>query len=308
MSGRRCEDGPPLFKERGERVQTTKRQLRERLLASCRKDIIAALGEVGMAGSQSDGALKVAIGDILKVAPIQRRATSLRTAEADLRAISQLDYDAAVRRHFDRRQLRNLLKEVRKTLPTLNREVYRITELDRLKQIAAQQGVVLQTQAFKGSHGAGFRGFYVNEAEILKRPLIWVNTAAHPATVAAAFWHEMGHHLTGQILGQRHQPVSLSYGVNYREHLADPKEIAADMVRVLGGYPKSIARPLFGGSEREALVGDADLLVSKAISYVRAVMGFNFQRRRSPKENLYYLAGMIHTAKLRTTLLSEYGI
>ena len=135
-----------------------------------------------------------------------------------------------------------MLKEVRRTLPTLNREVYRITAIGRLARIAADLGVVLQTRAFTGSDGAAFRGFYVNGAEVLKRPLIWVNTAAPPAAAAAAFWHEIGHHLTNRLWSTRQPPVSLSFGSNYRDHLADPKEIAADMVRVLGGYPKGNCR------------------------------------------------------------------
>ncbi len=96
--------------------------------------------------------------------------------------------------------------------------------------------------------------------------------------------------------------------MNYRDLLSDPKEIAADMVRVLGGYPRPTAMRLFGGEDMEALRRDADLLVAKATSHVRAVMGFDFQNRFSQRDNFYYLGGMIHTAKLRTTLLSEYGI
>jgi hypothetical protein len=281
----------------------------ERLLTTCLKDIIAARGgNKRMAEPQSEGALKQAIGDILKVASTRNRTPSVRGAEAYFRSVVRLDYEAAVKRHFDRPQLKQMLKEVRKTLPTLNREVYRITGIGRLSRIAAGLGVVLQAHAFSGSDGAGFRGFYVNEAEVLKRPLIWVNTAAHPASVAAAFWHEIGHHLTNRIWGIHHHSVGMSFVANYRDHLADPKEIAADMVRVLGGYPKPIAEKLFGGSDLEALSQDADLLVSKAISHLRAVVGFDFQSRSSPRDNLHYLGGIIHTAKLRMTLLSEYGI
>jgi hypothetical protein len=199
-----------------------------------------------------------------------------------------------------------MLKEVRKFLPTLNSQIYRITDLRRLSGIAERFGVVLQARVFPGSDGAGFRGFYVNEAEVLKRPLICVNTAAHPATVAATFWHEIGHHLTDQFWGTS-SGTSMSQS-SYRDLLSDPKEIAADMVRVLGGYPQPTAIRLFGGEDMEGLSRDADLLVAKATSHVRAVMGFDFQNQFSRRDNFYYLGGMIHTAKLRTTLLSEYGI
>jgi hypothetical protein len=272
-------------------------------------DIIAALGEVSsMPDSRSTGVLKGAINDILKVAHTRGRAPSVREAETDLRALAGLDYDAAVKKHFDRTQLKQMLKEMRKTLPTLNREIYRTTDIRSLAQIAKSLGVVLQAHAFSGSDGAAFRGFYVNEAEVLKRPLIWVNTAAHPAAAAAAFWHEIGHHLTNRIHGTRRQSISLSSGANYRDNLGNPKEVAADIVRVLGGYPQPIAKRLFGRLDGEASSKDADLLVAKAMPHVRSVMGLTFRGQRSPREDLYLLGGLIHTAKLRTTLLSEYGI
>jgi hypothetical protein len=263
-----------------------------------------------MPEKQSTGALKGAIGDILKAAQTRTGTPGLRDAEAYIRRVARLDYGAAVKKHFDRPQLKRMLKEMRKALPTLNREVYRVTEVGRLSGIAADLGVALQAHAFRGSDGTGLRGFYVNEAELLKRPLIWVNTATHPTAVAAAFWHEIGHHLTNRMWGLRNPPLSLSYGPNYHDDLDDPKEIAADMVRVLAGYPQPTAQRLFGGFDLEALSADvgADLLVSKVRPHARAVMGFDFLSRFSPRDNLYLLGGIIHVAKLRTTLLSEYGI
>ncbi len=261
-----------------------------------------------MPDNRSTGALKGAIGEILKVAQTGTKATSARKAEADFRTIGRRDYDAELRKHFDPAQLRRMLKEVRKSLPTLNHEVYRITDIGRLTKIASELGVVLQARAFPGAEGAGFRGFYVHEAEVLKRPLIWINTAAPAVAAAAAFWHEIGHHLTNQIWGLRNAPAGAAFGTKYSDQMSDPKEIAADLVRVLAGYPKPIAQRLFGGPDREELRADVDLLVARAMSHVRSVMRFDFQRRTAPKEDLYYLGGMIHTAKLRTTLLTEYGI
>ncbi len=54
--------------------------------------------------------------------------------------------------------------------------------------------------------------------------------------------------------------------------MSDPKEIAADLVRVLAGYPKPIAQRLFGGPDREELRADVELLVARAMSHVRSVM------------------------------------
>jgi hypothetical protein len=260
-----------------------------------------------MPDRQSIGALNGAIADILKLAQQRGKTPSLRDAEDYVAQVATLNYAAAVRRHFDRAQLKQMLKEMRNTLPTLNREVYSVTEVGPLARKAADLGVTLQAHAFKGSDAAGLRGFYVNEARVLKRPLIWVNTATHPVVMAASFWHEVGHHLTNRIWGMRHQPISLSFGGHYRDDLADPKEVAADVVRVLAGYPQPVATQLFGAG-MQALIEDPDRVVAKVRPHVRKVMGLDFQSRFSPKENLYYLGGIIHAAKLRITLLSEYGI
>lgn len=257
---------------------------------------------------QRDGALNGAIGEILKSVAARGRTPGVRSAVTYIRDVAKLDYGAAVRKHFDRAQFRGMFHEMRRALPTLNREVYRVTDPNGLRAIAQRLGVVLQANAFKESDGTGLRGFYVNEAEVLKRPLIWINTATHPTAVAAAFWHEIGHHLSNRMWGARQYPSSLAFSSNAPDRFTDPKEIAADMVRVLAGYPRANAQRLFGKSDLQALGDNVDLLVSATIPHMRAEMGFDFQSRFSAKENLYYLGGIIHVAKLRITLLSEYGI
>jgi len=257
-----------------------------------------------------------AITDILRLAKARRAVPSLSSAEAYFRSVARLDYGAALKKHFARSQLTQMLKEMRKALPGLNREIFRFTQIRRLSSIAADLGAVLRAGTFKDSDAAGLRGFYVDEAQVLKRPLIWVNTGAHPAAAAAAFWHEIGHHLTNRMWGIRHRSISRLFGANFgndlsdnlRDGLADPQEISADLVRVLAGYPHSTARRLFGGCDPEVLNRDADLLVAEARPHVQRVMGIDLRRRCSPITNLHYLSGMIHIAKMRATLLFEYGI
>jgi hypothetical protein len=265
------------------------------------------VGEIsGMPDSQA-GALKEAINAVLKSTKAQGRAARAARAEQYCRDIASRDYDLALRQHFDPPQLRQILREIQRTLPTLNREVYRITDLGRLAGIASKLGVVFQDHAFPGAEGAGFRGFYVNEAESLKTPLIWVNTAAPAPAAAAAFWHEIGHHLTAHVWSPT-PDANTAFSTSGSHDFSDPKEIAADLVRVLGGYPKVIAERVLGGPDMEQARYDADLLVGKAVAHVRSIMRFALRNRASAQENLLYLGGMIHTAKLRMTLLSQYGI
>jgi hypothetical protein len=261
-----------------------------------------------MSDGRSVGALNLAIDDILKLARSRYRVPRIRTAENYIRDVVELDYAAAIKKHFNGVELRKMLRQLRKTLPTLNDEVYRSKGVGSLMQKAADLGVAFTANAYTGSDATGLRGFYVKKAERLTRPLIWVNSATHPVVTAASFWHEVGHHLTSPIFGNRRQRVSLSFEPDYRDDMANPEEIAADMVRVMAGYPKPIAERLFGGSDMEELNHNADLLISKVRPYVHAALGLDFDQRFSPKENLFYLRGIIHVAKLRITLLSEYGI
>ncbi len=260
-----------------------------------------------MAAKELADHLDSLIGGILNVASAGRKPT-LRSAKNYFRSFSRQDYATAVGKHFDRPQLLEILREMRTGLPTLNQEVFSITDPRRLASIATGLGAVLRTNAFEGSHGPSLRGFYVEDCGLLKQPLIWVNTATHPVGLAAAFWHEIGHHLTRRTFDHRAQPVSLLFSTNYQDHVTDPQEIAADMLMVLACYPKPAAKRLFCDSKGQVLRHDANQLVSKARPYVRSVTGFDFDSRISAKENLHRLAGMIHVAKLRSVLLSEYEI
>lgn len=200
------------------------------------------------------------------------------------------------------------MSELGRFLPGLNQQVFRETDLGRLSKIAANFGVALQTRYIAGPKGRTLRGFYVNDRTILKAPLIWLNAANHPVGVAAAFWHEMGHHLTHEVFDGRQSKVGLSFTTNYLEHLERPEEIAADLVMVLGCYPRRAAETVFDRTARKQPDSDFDRLASKARTYVRSATGFDFSAGASARANLYTLAGMIHVAKLRLALLREYGI
>ena len=254
------------------------------------------------------GAVRTAISDILRATPARSRVPMMRDAQDYIGNIVRLDYGAAMRKHFDRQQLTQIYRDIRRVLPTLNLEVYRIRSIKRLARIADDLGAELKAYAFNGSEGTALRGFYVNEATVLKQPLIWVNTATHPTAMAAAFWHEVGHHVTNRLWDTRRVPLRLQFGSSDRDDLTNPKELIADIVRVLAGYPQETARRLFGARGMENVSRDADLLVATVRPHVKKEMGLDFAGGLSPRANLYLLAGVIHVAKLRATLLTEYGI
>lgn len=223
-------------------------------------------------------------------------------------AVSRLDYSSALLSQFDRNQLRHVVSELRHILPTLNEQIFSETDPNRLAKTTATFGVLLRYGSFNGPEGNTLRGFYLNDGVMIRQPIIYLNEAHDRVSSTAAFWHEMGHHLTDEIFDDRSQRLRLLSTADYHKHLTDPKEVLADVVLALAGYPKAAARKMFTGSKGERSNREIALLVAKVIHYVRSIAGFDIQRRASHYERLNVLVAMIHLAKLRSTLLNEYGI
>ena len=230
----------------------------------------------------------------------------LREVVEYFRGLSGFDYAAAMRTNLDHKQLREVYANFASALPGLNQQVFAIKDLRRLGQIAWELGVAMQAQTFEGARGRALRGFYVNDTAVTPKPLIVVNTANHPVAVACSFWHEVGHHLTHRLFDSGSQ-VNLAFNTNYAEHLKDPKELAADILIVMAGYPASVARNLFS-SERNDRVTSAENVIAKVQQHLKETTGFDFNESIAVSENLYYLAGMIHFAKLRAALLTQYRV
>jgi hypothetical protein len=145
-------------------------------------------------------------------------------------------------------------------------------------------------------------------SQALKQPLMCLNTAHHRTAINSAFWHEMGHHLTARLLSPREGPATLSFGSDFDEHVNDPRELAADMLVSLVCYSHSAAKRLFGPLLRKGSAENIHAVVSNARTHLDLVWGFNFDKQIPATQNLHYLAGMIHFAKLRLALLAGYDI
>lgn len=248
------------------------------------------------------------IREVLSYSKPQMPEVASDGAERYLSAVSRLDYSSTILSQFDRHELRRAFSEFCHLLPTLNRSVFVETNLDRLAKIASSFGIVLQRGTFDGPEGDTLRGFYINDGTMMKQPIICLNIAHHRVSRAAAFWHEMGHHLTHEIFGGPAGRLNLTSTAEYHKRFTDPQEILADVVLALAGYPKAIAGRMFRGSKGERSESEAVLLVPKVRSYLDSITEFDWQRTAPQCERLNVLAGMIHIAKLRATLLNEYGI
>jgi hypothetical protein len=236
------------------------------------------------------------------------KTPGLRTLDS-FHSFAGRDYTDALRKLFDRRQVEEIFAEMRASLPELNRRVFGTLDLCGLTEIAKELGVVLKAKPFDDPGVRALRGFYVSDRVLHGKPLICVNTADHQVRVAAAFWHEVGHHLVKLIFDSRYLETSLSLSSVYQDHLDDPEEIVADMLLVLAGYPQQAALRLFNTpASTKALHRDPGRLVSRVRPYIRAISGWDFEEKLTVREHLERLTAMIHFAKLRATLLSEFEI
>jgi hypothetical protein len=246
--------------------------------------------------------------EFLNSSELRLETTEARRAGRQLADSPRPDYSAALRSHFSHRELRELIGELCSRLPGLNREVFRETDLRNLAAIAAGLGATFHAEAFHGREGSTLRGFYVKDPAFFRRALICVNVEGHRIGVSAAFWHELGHHLAGEIFGGDGGRRNLTLGSNYQGHLSDAEEVIADTTMVLAAYPKVAAQRLFGGRRRMTAKPHLDGLLSKALGHLRSVSGFEFPAHVAQYNRRHILAGMVHAARLRQALLWEYGV
>src|SRR5262249_15426165 len=123
------------------------------------------------------------------------------------------------------------------------------------RDVTSSLNLHLQASPQQGPQGLALRGFYVqNKQRLIKRPIVYVNTAHHPGAISATFCHESGHHLTTAMFKPQGNEVHLFFDADYTAHLNDPLELAADVVVSLAGYPEPVARNIFASPWNWGLV------------------------------------------------------
>jgi len=109
-----------------------------------------------------------------------------------------------VRRCLSRWEIGEILLAGRRIVwPELNNQPVRLVARRSLPSIWAPIGIDFKFASLSWSTGLSLLGFYATISEgLLRRPLIHVNIAHHPAIVGVALDHEMGHHLTSYFLSE----------------------------------------------------------------------------------------------------------
>ena len=265
--------------------------------------------------SQRNSAADVLVEKILGRAHIagRKELEAWKKPKKKLRELASLDYVRVVRRTLDYRTLCAIIDEVRDIWPDLNRKQFRPRPLPHLAAISSDLHIHLQAAPYPGSEGMALRGFYVDKApKVLKRPLIYLNTAHHPGAVQATFLHEIGHHMAEKVIGSASSGVHYFFDAAHRNHLGQPAELAADVVVSLAAYPQPLARRMFATPWNWGLVARVDSLPDREFAqireHVRKLLRIDFGASLPLGQSFTYLAGMIHYAKLRWALLVEYDL
>jgi hypothetical protein len=255
-----------------------------------------------------------------------RELESWRHPERDIRNLARRNYAPSLRKLLDQAEVEDIVSSAQSIFPDLNRDhdPARIARwlkgngssgLEMLfSQVTNRRDVHFQGTPFTGPDGLAVRGFFVDRgAESLKRPLIYINTAHHPVAVAATLFHEVGHLVASEIFGPRPRAVHLFLDADYISHLNDAEELSADIVLCLAAYPAPIAKRIFNPPWKWRVLAKttefSDAVFLQVSEHFRERFGVSLAAANiPPRRKLNYLAGMIHFAKLRSTLLAEYGV
>jgi hypothetical protein len=270
-----------------------------------------------MPALSADRQIEALLAEIL--AESRQKGNAKQTAWAkpadDIRKLVRRDYVRSLRSHLPYRELKALTGAFERLLPGFNRETVGVNlmSVESLAEKARALRLHFKASPYEGDEGLSLRGFYVTRRRgMLKRPLIYVNTAHHPLAVVATFCHEVGHHVSAGLFGLESDPVHFFFDADYNGHLDDPGELAADVVVSIAAYPEPIARTFFATPWNWGLVARAKNLPEAALNDVRqrlkSVYGFDLMERIPANQQLHYLLGMIHYAKLRWALLAEYDM
>ena len=151
-----------------------------------------------------------------------------------------------------RAEVREIVGAAKRTAwPNLNDSAVRLGSMKEFAARASALGADFKIAKMPWPSGLALLGFYLGkDSGLEKRPLICLNGAHHPAAVATAFLHEVGHHVTADLFSTRNELVQLSRQTGYDSHLNNARELAADVLVSLGVYPRNMAAKLFEAESR----------------------------------------------------------
>ncbi len=225
------------------------------------------------------------------------------TTQAEGPRLWSRDYRAALRDSFSRARVQKIISlGKRKAWPRLNKVADKVGSMSEYSARASDLGADFRFINMPWESGLAVLGFYLgSDSRSIKRPLICLNSAHHPVVVAAAFAHELGHHVTADLFSAPSASVQLARLIGIEAHLSEPRELAADVLVSLRSLPRDVARKWFDTASTRKVDSIATVL--------RRTRRIGLNLESLPvQRRLQYQALFIHFVKLRQALLQEYDI
>jgi hypothetical protein len=152
--------------------------------------------------------------DIIKSAESasNERGPTLTTTPDEITRLWNHQYGQALRACLSRAEVREVVSVAkRKAWPHLNDGAARLGSMREFAERASALGADLRIAKMPWPSGLAVLGFYLGgDSGLDSRPLICLNGAHHPAAIATAFLHEVGHHVTAKLFSNRDESVQLS--------------------------------------------------------------------------------------------------
>lgn len=232
---------------------------------------------------------------------------ALIAARREIEDISSSDYRKALRQCLSHQEVRQILRTAKKRVwPNLNQEPVRLVSLDEFARRWSLFDVELKFARLSWQNGSSLLGFYVPKTEGLRSPLIFVNTAHHPALVGLALDHEMGHHLTSSMFAVAEEMAHPLSPIGFKEHLGDPVELAADTLVSFGILPAPLTRRLFANAGSALALSDEGF--AKTVEYIANRYRVRIELIHGVRKQLQALAALVHYMKLRHAVMDEYSM
>jgi len=260
--------------------------------------------------NQRSNAIDRVVKSILKKTGVlgAKELEAWKEPHVEIRKLAQTDYGECLRRKLTVEQVKELVSRATDIWPRFNQAIIGPPSEKVLSRTAGALQLHLKSAPY---NSLALYGFYVDPSQTsLQKPLIYVNSAHHQLAMGTAFCHEVGHHFCNEISKPKSSGLRFYFDAAYVEHLHDQGELSADIIVSLAGYPQEAAKAMVPATKpHDGSRKDFNDTVFSAIRrHIKKSYGFDFSSKLPPGQNLQYLAGMIHYAKLRIALLQEYGI
>jgi len=170
--------------------------------------------------------------------------------------------------------------------------------------------IEVRAEPYRKGAGLALRGFFCRaDVGAKSKFVIFLNTAHHPAAVAATLGHELGHYMYGKMVGET-GPMTAFMEATFTSHLREEHELFADSVVALSAYTPELVQTI--GRMDRLEPGRTDMSF-KRIQKTYEAMSTRFkvdlsQEKITAPWRVCYLTSMIHFFKLRCALLETAGI